>query len=244
LTADEPGRSDLTPVWSKDGTSIYYLSTGDDGKTFGFVQIGADGSGKKQLRAAEERTASLDGLTPDGNGLVWTSYGAGGTVEIFDIASGVSRHLENVARVASWRARQPRALLRVGGCCAGRPGGDLVLWDDVAMTSQVVAARGQFGEPAWGSGEWDPTGTRIAAMMFDNTSPYESSLVIIDPVSGASQPIAGTLGAGFVLWLAEGIVFSRQRQPGFELMLLPDGGGVPVSLYQDAGLIQRIDVPR
>jgi hypothetical protein len=244
LTADEPGKSALTPQWSKDGASLYYLSSGDDGLTYSIFQIGADGSGQKQLRAAEPRTFALEGLTPDGNGLVWSGGGAGGSVEILDIATGVNRHIENVARVASWRARQPRALVMVGGCCAGRPGGSLVVFDDVALTSRVVAERSQYGDTAWGTGAWDPTGTRVAAVRFDSASPYEGSLVILNAESGSVQPIADTRGAGQVLWLAEGIVFTRPLRIGVELMLLPEGGGPAVSVYQDPGLIQRIDVPR
>jgi hypothetical protein len=249
LTPDEPGTTVLTPVWSIDGASIYYLTTNDELRTAAIFAIGADGAGRKQLRAAEGRTSSLDGITPDGRGIVWTSFGAGGTVEIFDIASGVTRHLENTARVASWRERQPRALLSVGGCCAGRPGGELVLWDDVAMTSRVVAGRGQFGDPAWGGGAWDPSGTRIAAVRIgnaasNNTVSYETSLVVINGETGAVQATADTQGAGQVLWLADGIVFTRPLRIGVEVMLLPGGDGPAVSVYQDSALIQRIDVVR
>lgn len=244
LTSHEPGRSDFSPLWSRDGASIYYASVGDDGKGTGLFQSGADGSGKKQIRAADERTGPPEGLTPDGNGLVWSRGQAGGSVEILDIVTGINRHLEDVASIVSWRSRQPRALLIVGGCCAGRPGGSLVAWDDIAMTSRVVAERGQFGDPAFGAGAWDPTGTRIAAVRFDNASPYEGSLVIVDPESGVMQPLVGTQGAGNVLWLPEGIVFSRPPRSRTEVMLLPVGGGSPVSVYQDADSIYRIEVVR
>jgi hypothetical protein len=238
LTASEPGTSDFSPLWSKDGTSLYYASSSDDGKSSALFQIGADGSGKKQIKAAEARTGPPEGLTPDGSGLVWSGGGAGGSVEILDVATGVNRHLDNVASIVSWRSQQPRALLLVGGCCAGRPGGSLVAWDDVALTSRVVAERAQFGAVAFGVGAWDPTGTRIAAVRFDNSSPYEGTLVILDPVTGATQPIAGTLGAGSVQWLAEGIVFSISHvgQPAAELMFLPNGAAAAVSLYKTESL--------
>lgn len=245
LTSDEPGTNAFSPIWSKDGTSLYYSSSSDDGKSSGLFEMAADGSGKKQIKTADERTGPPEGLTPDGKGLVWSRGQAGGSVEILDIATGINRHLEDVARVVSWRSQQPRVLLMVGGCCAGRPGGSLVAWDDVALTSRVVAEFGQNGDPAWGVGAWDPTGTRIAAVRFDNASPYEGALVILDPTTGATQPIAGTLGAGSVQWLAEGIVFalSHVRQPAAELMLLPSGGGAAVSLYKTDGL-QGITVVR
>ncbi|MDP9282812.1 MAG: hypothetical protein M3P38_12025 [Chloroflexota bacterium] len=245
LTSDEPGTNAFSPIWSRDGTSLYYSSSSDDGKSSGLFEIGADGSGKKQIKMADERNGPPEGLTPDGKGLVWSRGQAGGSVEILDVATGINRHLEDVARVVSWRSQQPRVLLMVGGCCAGRPGGSLVAWDDVALTSRVVAELGQNGDPAWGGGSWDPMGTRIAAVRFDNASPYEGTLVILDPTTGATQPIAGTQGAGSIQWLAEGIVFalSHVRQPAAELMLLPSGGGAAVSLYKTDGL-QGITVVR
>jgi hypothetical protein len=244
LTPDGPGASAFSPLWSNDGSSLYYASSSDDGRTVALFQIGADGSGNKQIRAAVEFSSGPQGLTPDGTGLVWSGGGAGGTVEILDLATGVSRHLENNARVQAWRARQPRALVSVGGCCAGRPGGELVLWDDVAMTSRVVAARGPAGDPAWGGGTWDSGGTRIASGRFDLTSPYEATLFVIDAASGSSQAIPDTRGAGYVLWPSEGIVFTRPLRIGTEVLLLPEEGGSAVSVYQDSGLIQRIDVVR
>jgi Tol biopolymer transport system component len=237
LTTTEPGTAQTSPVWSKDGGSIYYMSSTDDGKGRGIYQIGADGSGKSLIMAADDRTGPPERLTPDGKGLVWSRGQAGGSVEILDIATGVSRHLEDVARVVSWRTQQPRVLLMVGGCCAGRPGGSLVAWDDVALTSRVVAELGRYSDHAWGGGAWDPTGTRIAAVRYDSTSPYDGALVILDPATGATQPIAGTQGAGVFEWLAEGIVFSisHVRQSAAELMLLPNGATAPISLYKSDG---------
>ncbi len=242
-TADAGGYS---PVWSRDGSTIYYASTGDDGKP-GIFQIGADGSGRRRL-FTHERFGGLEGLTPDGGGLIWSRGQAGGSVDIFDLTAGTNRELEGNASVTSLRVRQPRLLLSVGGCCAGRPGGSLVAWNDLAMTSQVVAERGQYGDPAFGRAAWEPTGTRIAAYEFNNAS-YEPRLVIVDPATGATQPLAGAEGAGgWVLWLAEGIVFTTRRArtqpPGFTLKLLPSAGGTSINLYEDAGSIQRIDVIR
>jgi hypothetical protein len=242
-TFDHGGGS---PVWSRDGSTIYYASIGDDGKP-GIFQIGADGLGRKAL-FTHERFGQLEGLTPDGGGLIWRRGQAGASVDIFDLTTRMNRELEGNARVTSWRVRQPRLLLSVGGCCAGRPGGSLVAWNDLAMTSQVVAERGQYGDPAFGRAAWDPTGTRIAGYEFNNAS-YQPTLVILDPATGATQPLAGAEGAGgWILWLAEGIVFTtgraRTQPPGFILKLLPSAGGTAVSLYEDAGSIQRIDVIR
>lgn len=243
LTADEPGASAGGPMWSPDGASIYYVGSGADGKTAIF-QIGADGSGKKRIPGSDGFAAAIQRLTPDGGGVVWSRSQAGGSVEVFDIATGINRHLVNNARAQSWRARQPRALIEVGGCCAGRPGGELVLWDDVALTSRVVAGRGPSGDPAWGVATWDPRGTRVAAVRFDSASPYEGTLVVIDTESGAMREFPETRGAANLVWLSEGIVFTRPLRIGIEVMLLPEGGGPAVSVYQDSALIQRIEVAR
>jgi hypothetical protein len=242
LTAADAGGG--SPVWSRDGTSIYYASTGDDGR-YAIFQIGADGSGRKQL-FTHERLGQLEGLTPDGKGLVWSRGQAGGSVDIFDLATGVNRHLDDNARVASWRVAQPRLLLSVGGCCAGGPSASLVAWDDVAMTSRGVAAVGPNGDPAWGTAAWEQSGTRIAAVRYSRTLPREGDLVILDPGTGATQPIASTLGVRQVFWLPEGILFSvpRRPQPGSELMLLPSGGGPAIGLYWDAEPIRIVDFIR
>jgi hypothetical protein len=240
-TADAGGGS---PIWSKNGSTIYFVGTGDDGNP-GIIRIGADGSDRKHL-FTHERLGQLEGLTPDGGGLVWTRAQAGGSVDIFDVATGVNRHFENNARVTSWRAGQPRLLLQSGGCCAGRGGGSLVAWDDVAMTSRTVADIGQNADPAWIGGAWDPTGTRIAAGRFDNgISRDEPTLVILDPNTGATQPVPGTLGVGQILWLPEGIVFSLggRRQASSELMLLHDMSAPAVSLYKDAGFVVGVVRP-
>jgi hypothetical protein len=144
----------------------------------------------------------------------------------------VNRHIEDVAGLAAWRPQQPRLLLSVGGCCAGRPGGSLVAFDDERMTSTVVAERGPSGDPAWGSGAWEPNGTRVAAGRYDSSSPYDATLVLLDRRTGVTQAIAGTEGTGSIQWLPEGIVFGlvRYRQPGGALMFLPNGAATPVVL--------------
>jgi hypothetical protein len=119
-----------------------------------------------------------------------------------------------------------------------------VLFDDVALTSRVVAARGPSGDPAWGIATWDPGGTRVAAVRFDSASPYEGTLVVIDTESAAMREMTETRGVANVLWISEGIVFTRPLRIGVEVMLLPGGNGPAVSVYQDSGLIQRIEVVR
>jgi len=232
ITLSEPAGSVSSPVWSKDGSSIFFGS--DQGAV---ARVGADGQGISTI-ARPDRFGGLEGITPDGRGLIWSRGQAGGSAEILDIATGTNKHLDDVARIVSWRAQQPRVLLAVGGCCAGRPGGSLVALDDVSMTTRVIADRSPFGTIAFGGGAWDPTGTRVAAARYDETSPYDASLVIIDAATGTVQPISDVLGVGLVLWLDEGIVVTRTlaRSATTDVALEPPRGGPSVELYRGAGI--------
>ncbi|HEY8807657.1 MAG TPA: hypothetical protein VIN70_08750 [Candidatus Limnocylindria bacterium] len=236
ITPADPSASVSAPVWSIDGRSIFFGSS--QGNSLGAVErIGSDGQGRATI-ATLDRFGQLEGIAPDGRGLIWTRGQAGGSAEILDIATGASRHLDDVARVVSWRLRQPRILLSVGGCCAGRPGGSLVAFDDVAMTSRAVAERSALGTVAFGGGAWDPTGTRIAAARYDETSPYDAMLAIVDPEAGTVRPISDVLGVGVVLWLDEGIVVTRTltRSATTDIAFVPPQGGPSVTLYGGAGI--------
>jgi hypothetical protein len=235
ITPPAPGVFPSSPVWSKDGLSIYFGSSQsvDQGAV---KRIGPDGQGMATI-ATLDRFGGLEGISPDGRSLLWSRGQAGGSAEMLDIATGTSKHLDDVARVVSWRARQPRVLISVGGCCAGRPGGSLVAFDDVAMTSRVVAERSAYGSIAFGGGAWDPTGTRIAAARYDDSTPYDATLVIVEP-DGTTRPISDVLGVGFVLWLDEGIVVTRAltRSATTDVAFVPVQGGPSVALYRGASI--------
>ena len=243
ISSSDPPTNDATPVWSKDGRVLYFASFGPDQQAT-IARVAPDGQGKTAI-ATLDRFGGFEGLTPDGRGLIWSRGQAGGSAEILDIASGANRHLDDVARIVSWRSRQPRILLSVGGCCAGRPGGSLVAFDDSTMTSRVFADRTPNGSIAFGGAAWDPTGTRIAAGKYDETSPYDATLVILDPESGATRPISDVLGVGVVLWLDEGIIatMSSVRSASTEVVLVPPQGGPSRTLYRGGG-IGRIVVIR
>jgi hypothetical protein len=244
VTSPDPAAPLSMPIWSKDGAWLYYGMPGTAAATnyTGTVRrVRPDGSGDA-LIATLERFGGLQELTPDGGGLIWSRIQEGGSAEILDLATGVNRHLADVAGVASIRARQPRILLTVGGCCAGYPGGSLELWNDVTLTSRTIVDRTNVPRVAWGTGAWDPTGTRLVVGRFDEASPYRASLVTMDPETGAAQPIPGTIGAGRVLWLDEGIVFLVYPESGKEvqLMMLPASGGGPTSLYKGTNMYRMV----
>jgi len=248
LLPDDPDTSEFSPVWSFDGSSVYYVAVNDDPAKGGLFLVRADGTNKRRLGAPDRLGGPL-ALTPDGQGIVWSRGQAGGSVDIFDIATGTDRHLEDNATALAWRSKQPRLLLQSGGCCAGRPGGALELWDDVALTSRALSAP---GGPGFIGAAWDPSGTRLVAVQVDNTPPYERSLVNVDPGSGALSGIDGTRTASGPMWLSQGIVFSRLAiaanapptagRGATEIALLPASGGPPRSIYKPETFLSLVIV--
>jgi len=248
LTDEEPGVSNATPIWSEDGSLIYYAAQMYVAQTnrladLGIFRVRSDGTGNTRVRAAEENGAQLRGLTPDGRGLVWARIRAGGSVEVLDLVSGQNRSFDETqsASVLSWRASRPRALVMVGGCCAGRPGGSLALWDDVADSSKVLMGVQSAPSVAVTSAAWEPRGTRFAAAVAQSLSvAYFGSVFVYDSDGRQLAPVAGTDGAQQVLWLPMGIVFTRAMdQGGVEIVLTPVSGGTALRLYQGTGFFIR-----
>jgi hypothetical protein len=238
----DPAPALYWPVWSTDGGTLFYAIQRQDlsGTVY---RIDASGTNKREI-ATLERLGGLSEMTPDGRAITWSRTQAGGSAEILDVSTGKSRHLEDVAQIVSWRTAQPRALLSVGGCCAGRPGGSLVAYDDAALTSRVIAERTALGV-GWGVGAWEPGGDRIAAVRFDNTPPYAGSLVILSATGAVQSVVVGATAIGQLTWLDEGVLFTAGRMGDFasDLMVLRLSGASPAPLFND-GRIQRFAVVR
>jgi hypothetical protein len=242
LTDEEPGVQQSTPVWSADGALLYYAaqSYGPAGITdHGIFRIRSDGSEKTRVRAPEQNGAALRELTPDGRGLVWGRIREGGAVEVFDLVSGQNRSFDETttASVLSWRRAQPRALVMVGGCCAGRPGGSLALWDDVLGSTSMLLGVQSTPPLDVTAASWEPGGQRFAATIVLRTSnSFDTSMFIYDAAGRQLLPVADTERAQQVLWLPMGIVFTRvtSASGSFEILLVQAAGGLPVSLYRDA----------
>ena len=243
ITADEPGVRHESPVWSADGTSIYYAahaSTQTSYTDLGVFRTRIDGSGTTRMHGPDGNGGMLVGLTPDGERLVWVRIRAGGGVAVLDLETDTNRDFDanSGSYPEAWRAARPRALVISGGCCAGKPGGTLVLWDDLDGSSRVVAGIDKTSKVTAGAAAWDPTGTRIAAQLFDISGlNYSASIATMDADGSHRSTISSTDGAGSVLWLREGIVFSRTY--GTELVLMSPNGNGPRVLYQGA---DRLDV--
>jgi len=244
VTDDEPGVRQVTPVWSVDGSLLYYAAA--RGTTdLGIFRVRADGTAKTLLRAPDAKFAgvALTGLTADGSGVAWSYARAGGSVDVFDLRSGRDRAFDDAAAAAalSWRPTRPRALVKVGGCCAGFSGGALTLWDDLAPSSRVLIPAQADSPSGVLAADWDPTGTRIVASVTERSGGSEtSSLLTLDPSGAARRPIAGTEGATAVLWLRAGIIYARTTGAGTDLVLVSPDGGPGIALYSDDGPIEQL----
>jgi hypothetical protein len=244
LTPDEPGVRHATPVWSADGSLLYYAST--RGVTdLGIFRIRADGTAATLVRKPDGKFAgvSLEGLTPDGTGLVWSYSRAGGSADVFDLASGTDRAFDDstAASILAWRVARPRALVAVGGG-AGGPPRQLSLWDDIARTARVLLGPGVAGSPdGIYSADWDPTGARLVVAAFTSGGTAGSSVLItMDANASARQTVTGSDGAQAVMWFRAGIAYTRRTAAGgTDLMLIQPSGGTPVTLFSDAGQLGR-----
>ena len=242
LTDEEPEVQQSTPVWSADGAFLYYAaqSYAQTGITdHGIFRIRSDGLEKTRVRAPEQNGASLRGLTPDGRGLVWARLREGGAVEVLDLISGQNRSFDETttASVLSWRRGQPRALVMVGGCCAGRPGGSLALWDDVRGSSSTLMGVQSTPPLDVTAAAWEPGGLRFAAtIVLRTSSSLDGSMFVYDSTGRQLSAVAGAERAQQVLWLLMGIVFTRvtSASGSTEILLVQPAGGLPVSLYRDA----------
>ena len=68
-----------------------------------------------------------------------------------------------------------------------------------------------------GTGAWSPDGTRVVAVLLGDE---RSELVIIDPVTGAVEPVAGSSGAaGQVVWSEDGDTIAYAKETGGGLRL-------------------------
>jgi hypothetical protein len=245
LTEEEPDVQQSTPVWSADGALLYYAAQSylPAGITdHGIFRIRSDGSEKTRVRAPEQNGAALRGLTPDGRGLVWGRIREGGAVEVLDLVSGQNRSFDEstTASVLSWRRTPPRALVMVGGCCGGPPGGSVALWDDVSGSSTMLL--GVQSTPPLGvtAAAWEPGGQRFAAtIVLRTSSSFDTSMFIYDSAGRQLSAVAGADRAQQVLWLPMGIVFTRVTSAAgsFEILLVQAAGGLPVSLYRDANYV-------
>src|SRR5207249_10252708 len=77
----------------------------------------------------------------------------------------------------SWRRAQPRALVGVGGCCAGRPGGSLALWNDATGSSKMLLGIQSTPPVAVTSAAWEPNGARFRSE--EHTSELQSRFDLV-----------------------------------------------------------------
>jgi len=246
LTPDVPGVSHGTPIWSADGSLLYYASQAST-TDLGIWRIRADGTGNTLVRRPDGKATGVDlvGLTPDGTGLVFSYGRSGGSADVLDLPSGTDRAYDDTAAasIAAWRATRPRALVLVGGG-AGQPAPTLVLWDEIAGTKKTLLGATVPGSPTGVYGaDFDATGTRVAVAVYNKIDGGEalSAIHTMDANGGGRGPVAGTEGALSVLWFRAGIVYTKRNVAGgTDILLVQPTGGAPVILYSDPGQLGKL----
>ena len=172
LTDDQSGVFDDGPVWTPDGSAVYYGEHSATATTYtdrGIFRINLDGGLPVLVHGPDGNGGSPVRLTPDGRWLIWTRSQAGGSTDVLDLTTGENKSFDitGTSGEIAWRAARPRALVMSGGCCAGRPGGQLILWDDISGESQEIIGSKAAPLVFTGTADWDPTGTLIAAAGFE-----------------------------------------------------------------------------
>lgn len=224
LTDDQPGVFDDGPVWTPDGSAVYYGEHSATATTYtdrGIFRINLDGGLPVLVHGPDGNGGSPVRLTPDGRWLIWTRSQAGGSTDVLDLTTGENKSFDitGTSGEIAWRAARPRALVMSGGCCAGRPGGQLILWDDISGESHEIIGSNAAPLVFTGAADWDPTGTLIAAAVFERTMVPRSVLdgpvfiALFDSTGTLKSKVAGSEGFYVAAWLAGGILV-RRSTPG------------------------------
>jgi hypothetical protein len=238
VAPDEPFVSQRGPRWSNDGTVVYYARTSFDGLAdLGVMRVRADGTNLTQLRApTSDRAVDVVGLSPDGLTLVLQKAQAGGSLDLLDLNTRVTRSGPAGGALDAWRPNRPRALVSIGGPAVGRT--SLVLWDDLAQgtaTTALVTQSLVFGS------DWDPTATRVVvAAALGIAGNNRPQLITMDAAGQNRLTLAGTDGASNPSWLRAGIVYlwTSGLQNPTEVRLIQPAGGTPKTLYSDTNILR------
>lgn len=244
VTPDDAFATQLSPLWSNDGSVVYYTRASYDGAIdLGVYRVRVDGSNLTQLRAGSNDGAiRVRGITPDGLGLVLDRSVVSGYVDVLDLNTRAIRSFQTPqsltgarasANVWSWRPQRPRALVGFGGPAGGPR---VYVWDDLAppaSPSPLLPSSEVFGA------DWDATATRIVAAV---AVPNSGTRLVTMSASGQDQQtLAGTDGASSPYWLRGGVVYLYA--PGFSTptevrLAQPTGASSPKTLFRDSDLVR------
>ena len=242
VTPNEPTLTQRTPVWSNDGTVVYYTKTSlGEESDLGIFRIRADGTNLTQLRGpSNDGAIRLWGLTPDGLGLVLSRTIVSGIVDVLDLNTRAIRGFVNPpydrvgerpgGEVSSWRPQRPRALVSFGGPAGGPR---VYVWDDLAPPASPAPL---LPDETYGA-DWDPAGTRIVVARSLPNGPVE--LVTVDASGQNPTRLPGTDAARSPYWLRAGIAYLYGTRMATEVRLAqPTGTAAPRTLFTAAEIVR------
>jgi dipeptidyl aminopeptidase/acylaminoacyl peptidase len=254
LTAADETRSVGNPLWSPDGSFVYYgAAEAAASVDLGIYRIRADGTDATRITdpalpapaglparpfsSSRPQRVATDGL------LFWSAFaGEKGALKVRDLATGIDRAFvgdEPCPGVVAWRAAPPGALVAPGGCHT--PASKLVLWDLRTGAQTLLVDRSGIG--AVYDADWDPAATRVVAAVAGGNP---EGLAFADGRGGLT-PIEDTQGAFAVRWLASGIAYTAFGDPRVSpppdcpfgistIRFLSGAAGPPRTLYSGCGI--------
>jgi len=252
VTADQPGVFDDGPVWTPDGSAIYYGEHSATATTYadrGIFRVNLEGGQPVRVHGPDRNGGSPVRLTSDGRWLIWTRSQAGGSTDVLDLTTSENKSFDitGTSGEIAWRTARPRALVMSGGCCAGRAGGQLILWDDISGESREIIGTNAAPLVFAGGADWDPAGMRIAAAVFERTMLDRSVvdgplfIALFDPTGTLKSKVAGSEGFSVVAWLVAGILVRRSTPGVFtEFVLMSAAGADPRVLYRTTAPTVRL----
>src|SRR5439155_13144121 len=227
LTAAEPRVRQYRPVWSPDGTTIYFARD-EAGVESQLYSVPADGGQATRIPKTTFVPGVAFPVAVSAGGKLYVRYEHNDNVwslQVVDVATGaistVSTRWPNDSQMTSVdaiRVMQPGALIQ-GLCdsmfCARSS-------DQRSCSTQFCTASRRLGVFNDRTGDqtdlldasaqvlgadWDPSGTRIVVASRAMNTQEPSVLQTMDEAGGARQAIAGTGWAMDPPWLPEGILY-------------------------------------
>jgi len=233
LAPPGPG-SQISPVWSVDGTSVIFGRT-DSMQGGGTIeQVRADGTGAKIVTQAKGVLGgALAPAMDTAQGiLLYTEEFNGSQLFALDRASGNTTtpgpRGQYQSRLGGWRDRSPRVLAQATTSIVAPAGqGAIILWDDISGLSRTLAS-GAVNSP-----RFDPVGIRIVFGAYDDASRHWQLEIMNADGSGRSA-IPGTESAMNAVWADGGIYFTPVPDSPHDLRVVdPAGRSVRTLFHTD-----------
>jgi Tol biopolymer transport system component len=226
----------LTPVWTPDGKSLLFTSTGSDQYRARLWRISASGDSAPAPVPQAGEGASWPALAPQGNRLVFSRLFGDSNIWQLEVSGPGGPAATPRQVVASTRRDQWPAFSPDGGRIAfeSSRSGEYGIWLAKADGSNPQPLH---VDPDYVSEDpaWSPDGRTIA---FDARKDKQFQIYLISPEGGAPRRLTNHPSDNWVpSWSRDGkwVYFSSNRTGRFEVWKVPAAGGEAVQLTRNGG---------